>query len=205
MKVVDELSGYNHEVYESRFLVTQNRKFLCVASNTAVFRVVDIEEKKNRFVYGHGDMVLCLAVRDNFILTGSKDSSIKLWRFDFDNETNVGECTLLCTFRGHINEVTNISFSCNETFDFFYSVSSDNTLKKWPIPESVLTTTKPKLMNSALLSTIPHEKDINAVRVSRNNKLVATCSNDRYVKLFSSQDLKQIGEIKAHKRGVWDI
>lgn len=203
-KLVEELSGYNHEVYEAKFLIEQGKKFVCVAANTNNFRIFDLQTKQNKFVYGHGDMVISLVVKGKYILTGAKDSTVKLWEFSL-GEHNEAVTRLLCTFKGHINNVTSLAFSNAPVPDFFYSASADNTLKKWSIPSEVLETEKPKLMKAALYSIMPHTKDINAVRISRNSKLIGTASMDRYVKIFNSSDLSEVAAFKAHKGAIWDM
>lgn len=75
-------------------------------------------------------------------------------------------------------------------------------------------------ISQALRTTIPHEKDINCVRFSPNDKLVASASQDRLIKvafsifsslksiclqIFEAETLKPTMILRGHKRGVWDI
>lgn len=47
-------------------------------------------------------------------------------------------------------------------------------------------------------------QDINIVSININDELIATGSQDKTVKIWNSTDLKLIGELKGHKRGIWD-
>jgi len=64
---------------------------------------------------------------------------------------------------------------------------------------------KPRTISSAMA----HEKEINAVAVSPNDKLIASASQDRTIKLWSAPDLSPGGQpvatLRGHKRGVWSI
>jgi U3 small nucleolar RNA-associated protein 13 len=64
---------------------------------------------------------------------------------------------------------------------------------------------KPRTISSAMA----HEKEINAVAVSPNDKIIASASQDRTIKLWSAPDLSPGGQpvatLRGHKRGVWSI
>ena len=66
------------------------------------------------------------------------------------------------------------------------------------------------------LSTLKaHEKDINSLDVSPNDKLLASGSQDRTAKIYAIDyiptsagikgELRQVGTLKGHKRGVWTV
>lgn len=50
-----------------------------------------------------------------------------------------------------------------------------------------------------------HDKDINSVAVAPNDKLIASGSQDRLIKLWDPKDLSLIATLKGHKRGVWCV
>ncbi len=49
-----------------------------------------------------------------------------------------------------------------------------------------------------------HQKYINVVRVSPNDKLIASSSQDKTIKVWSSSDLLLQLTLTGHKKGVWD-
>ncbi len=78
----------------------------------------------------------------------------------------------------------------------------DSTVKLWKIKE------KPGL--KALEFTVgftikAHEKDINSLAVSPNDKLIISGSSDKTAKIWSSTDGTCLGVLRGHKRGVWCV
>jgi U3 small nucleolar RNA-associated protein 13 len=56
-------------------------------------------------------------------------------------------------------------------------------------------------------TVLAHEKDINSVAIAPNNKMIASCSQDKTVKLWQLQSgiLSPITTMRGHKRGVWCV
>ena len=55
------------------------------------------------------------------------------------------------------------------------------------------------------MTIMAHQKFINAVRVAPNDKLIATSSQDKSIKLWEAASLSLKGTLSGHKKGVWDI
>ena len=50
-----------------------------------------------------------------------------------------------------------------------------------------------------------HQKYINVVKVSPNDKLIASSSQDKTIKIWTSNNLMMSMTLNGHKKGVWDI
>ena len=50
-----------------------------------------------------------------------------------------------------------------------------------------------------------HQKYINSVRVSPNDKLIATSSQDKTINIWQAGALTLKKTLKGHKSGIWDI
>jgi U3 small nucleolar RNA-associated protein 13 len=81
------------------------------------------------------------------------------------------------------------------------TASQDKTLKVWDM--ATLEGNETKL--HARYTVHAHDKDINCVDVSINDKYIATASQDKLCKLWAAEDGKLLGTFKGHKRGVWCV
>lgn len=96
---------------------------------------------------------------------------------------------------------------------YFVSSSQDNSIKKWNLSEILHQDYHknpekyPIKVNEAEISEVAHQKYINVVRVSpgEKNKIIATASHDRSIKIWSANAFEIKITLKGHKRGVWDV
>ncbi|CAE6415165.1 unnamed protein product [Rhizoctonia solani] len=177
---------------------------------------------------GHTDIVLALCSAPNgWLASAGKDREVRIWEpiraplqeiddengMDEDGKEATGEvewtCVAICA--GHAESVGAVVFGgldANGVPSFLVTGSQDRTLKVWDL--SVLkgpTPSTPTKLKS-LTTVKAHEKDINALDVAPNGRLVATGSQDKTAKVFevgASHDLTPTGTLKGHKRGVWSV
>jgi U3 small nucleolar RNA-associated protein 13 len=95
---------------------------------------------------------------------------------------------------------------------FIVSGSKDRTLKLWSVasllalsPSSSSDSDSAPPSAVSTLSVLAHEKDINAVAVAPNDRLIATASADKTVRLWNAKDLSLAAVLRGHKRGVWAV
>jgi U3 small nucleolar RNA-associated protein 13 len=86
-ELVEELAGCNDLVMDLKFMKLANldderNNLLAVASNSDKMRLIDLRDRSNVFVVGHTDMLMCLDTREEFILSSSKDTTIKMWKVE---------------------------------------------------------------------------------------------------------------------------
>nr|XP_039264607.1 transducin beta-like protein 3 [Styela clava] len=193
------LVGYNDEVLDVRFFGPSD-SHIVVATNSPLVKVFDRKTSSCQLLSGHRDTVLCLDVfKDGLMLaSGSKDNSIRLWRMN----PETFKTTCIAVGRGHAHAVNTVSCSRIKQ-NFVVSGSQDQTLKIWAILETVDEDGKQLTSLKSKHSIKAHDKDINSVSVSPNDKLVATGSQDKTAKLWNVADGLQLGTFHGHKRGIW--
>ena len=54
-------------------------------------------------------------------------------------------------------------------------------------------------VNSAQMTTMAHQKSINVVKVSPNDKIIASCSKDKTIKIWNANDLSLKQTLTGHK------
>ncbi len=92
----------------------------------------------------------------------------------------------MAVFKGHTENISGVCFAPKNR-QFFASVGQDNTLKVWKLPELDQFDQE---VNSAQLTIMAHQKYINSVKISPNDKLIATSSQDKTIKIWDAKDLK---------------
>lgn len=155
-----------------------------VANNTNIIKVYSISSGQCQFLRGHKDIVLTLDTQNDWLVSGSKDNSIMLWK----RESDKPEIHLA----GHLQSVTGVCFSPAKFLVF--SVSEDNYLKLWD----------PKSSGSSLKSQLAHDKEIHSVHCSPNGAYLITSSRDKTAKIWDSETLDLVATLKGHKKSVWD-
>ncbi|KAI9223624.1 WD40-repeat-containing domain protein [Blastocladiella britannica] len=199
--------GYNDEVIDLAVAGDQG-KYLAVATNSAEIKLFDTETHDAEPFPGHEGVVFCLASsRDGAWLTsGSKDKTARVWAVATDDE---GRPTLThhATLMGHAEAVGAVAMSRKPTSSFAVTGSQDRTLKVWDLAAvmsaSATAQNAGPVVIRAKLTIKAHDKDINAVAVSPNDRLIATASQDKSCKVWAADTGALVHELKGHRRGVW--
>ncbi|XP_053694992.1 transducin beta-like protein 3 [Sabethes cyaneus] len=198
---VKQLAGFSDEILDL-ILFGKNNRFLGMATNSNDFKIYDTNTMNCQLVKGHTEIVLSLSANDRYILSSSKDNSIRLWSYD------ANKFLVQCVAIGlkHTNSVGSVSLS-KLSGKFCVSVSQDKCLKTWKIPEEFNNTSDDKEITrlNCSLTELAHEKDINSVCISPNDQLIATGSQDKTAKLWDVNTLHLIGVFRGHRRGIWAV
>lgn len=91
-----------------------------------VIKILDAEKDKDlRALTGHTNEILCLAMHPNgnFIASGSKDNTIRIWNINTGKEIKILE--------GHSDNINYISFSPDGRY--LASASDDKTVRVWDL------------------------------------------------------------------------
>lgn len=191
--------GFSDEILDVCF-VGENDDYLAVATNSNDLKIYNNQTMNCNLVQGHTDIILALTkspIAHNIFLSSSKDNSIRVWQLQKIENTGL---EVICVAVGskHTGSVGSIAFSQTSS-NFAVSVSQDTTLKIWEIPKTFTQSTQ---VLECLRTEIAHQKDINCVSVSPNDKIIATGSQDKTCKLWN-ENLELLGALRGHKRGIW--
>eukprot|EP01114_Cavostelium_apophysatum_P021718 TRINITY_DN7651_c0_g1_i2.p1 TRINITY_DN7651_c0_g1~~TRINITY_DN7651_c0_g1_i2.p1 ORF type:complete len:878 (-),score=259.44 TRINITY_DN7651_c0_g1_i2:6-2639(-) len=192
--------GFNDEIIDIKYL-DENGPRVAVATNSEEIRVYDTKTNASDVLAGHTALVLCLDSNANasLLASGSKDHAARVWTTSGDSF----RCMAVCT--GHTEPVTAVAFG-RKSAAVLFTASNDMTIKCWNIEDAISgESEETKEITAAVFSQKAHEKDINTLAVSPNDKLLASGSQDRTIKLWNTQNMKLIGTLSGHRRGVWCV
>lgn len=236
-----QLIGYNDEIVDATFLspnrasshgkATQHDSHLALATNSSLIRLYSTSSFDTRLLEGHTDIVLALdrGGDGHLLASGGKDRSARLWApFVSTPNRNTADwgygCVGIC--EGHAESVGAIALSRevsdgSETYPrFLFTGSQDRTIKMWDLTgvSPIWPGEDAEVIRCKSLTTQKaHEKDINALDVSPNDRLLVSGSQDRTAKIYAIEyvtgaagktargELKLVGTCKGHKRGVWAV
>lgn len=208
-----QLVGYNDEIVDLALVQTH---YLAVASNNSQLRIyrLDTQDRDHdvALVDGHSDMVLSIDTNGEWLVSGSKDHTARIWA-----RVNDGRHGWVClgVCEGHAESVGCVVFSKKEDAPFVITASQDRTVKLWDL--SVLTNDSRNVKLSSLLTLKIHDKDINSIDIAPNNALLVSGSQDRTAKVFRlhyvpprknakpTASLELLSTCRGHKRGVWSV
>jgi len=189
------------EIFDIK-LFFKEKQYVAIATNSTNIYIQEKETNKIYIIKGHEAIVLAIDVSPcgNYILSCSKDRTIRLWRVCTEgDDLNV---TCVGVGRGHTEAIgaaalcKKLNKYCVGGGAFAVSASKDKTLKKWSMP---LDDTDLDVISSVKA----HDKDINIVSIAPNDTLIATGSQDKTVKVWDN-NLSLRGTCVGHKRGIWD-
>lgn len=202
LSLQERLFGQHDEILDCAF-IGPNETHLAIAPNESEIRLLDIRSSSCQVLPGHRDTVLCLD-RDStgsWLASGSKDHEARIWKLEFSKEKVTSSCFAI--LKGHTGSVSAIALPRKKfltTPSFVITGSDDRTIKCWDM--STGTTTAPVTPRSKYTQKA-HDKDINSIDISPDDRLFATASQDRTIKIFNVEDGQVVGVLKGHRRGVF--
>ncbi|XP_076632877.1 transducin beta-like protein 3 isoform X1 [Colletes latitarsis] len=196
-----QLVGYSDEILDIVYL-GEDQSHIAVATNSCNIKLYKASNMNCELLYGHTDIVLSLATTPAnayLLISSAKDNSVRVWLMS--KETAKVSCIASAT--RHTASVGSIAISQMST-KFFASVSQDSCLKLWNLANALEVSGEACTLN-VVHTVLAHQKDINSVTISPNDKLIATGSQDKTAKLWSADDLQLLGVFNEHRRGVWCV
>ncbi|MCI4385087.1 hypothetical protein PGIGA_G00046290 [Pangasianodon gigas] len=201
LTVQQQFVGYNDDILDVRFLGKED-SHIVVATNSSQLKVFELATNSCQILYGHTDTVLSLDVFRKRCMFAScaKDNSVRVWKMDPVS----GHVQCVAQGHGHSNAVGSISCSRLKKA-FLVSGSQDCTIKTWDLPDILPGLGEEPAQLTARITEKAHDKDVNSVAVSPNDKLLASGSQDRTAKLWSLTDMSLLGVFRGHRRGIWCV
>jgi U3 small nucleolar RNA-associated protein 13 len=207
--------GFNGDIVDLAALPDNKR--VVVATNSAQLRLFDMNTFDAELITGHTNVVLSLDVSADgrFLVSSGKDNTVRFWQL---NPTP--RC--ICVCEGHSEAVGVTRFSRNipsiKNPLFAVSGSRDRTLKVWNCAaitalsdgeskdhSEARDSKTPVVPITTRITKVAHDKDINAIAIAPHDRLIASGSQDKTIKLWTSADLTLVATLKGHRRGVWAL
>lgn len=169
--------------------VSSNARYYASACADMKARLVDLSTGSPVRVLGeHSAAVTTVAFNsmNDYLATGSKDNSIKIWDNNLKNKASVA------TLTGHTKEVSAVKFSP----DGFYlaSVSLDNTVRLW--------NTK---TNQLVALAEPDGKSLTSIAWHPEGTKLFVAGNSGKIHVFEPETLKKLSEINASCGSILSI
>jgi U3 small nucleolar RNA-associated protein 13 len=136
LKRIKQIVGHNDEIIDLVY-VGPTESHLAIATNTEQIRLFNIDSFDNNIIYGHKDIVICLAKSfdGKFLISGSKDNSARLWKIDveaYEAEERIKGCGI-CV--GHTEAIGAVALP-NKSLKFCITGSQDRTVKYWDLSQA---------------------------------------------------------------------
>lgn len=222
-KLIKMYPGYCQELLDLKIL--KNSTSLDLTSNSNKFEFL-FSSNDNALKYyqlnkntestlikayeGHEDFIMNIEISGDYISTSSKDKTLRIWKNTSTSEQF--NCKCIAVLRGHSEVVNSSALMVKKGNKKVVSCGKDLSIKVWDfshIDESVILSNDeeyvpPVFIKESLYSEMAHSEEINLVKVSPNEKLIASGAYDKTIKIFSN-DLKLLGTITGHRRAITDI
>ena len=124
---------YLDEIIDIRFMSSNKHAVMC--SNSESLKLMDLETGNTEIQAGHTDIIMSVDRYKDFILTGAKDNTCRLWKYDATRQP-FDRIKCVAVFKGHAMSITSVSFSPKKGYQFVSS-SEDNTIKVWNVKQLI--------------------------------------------------------------------
>jgi U3 small nucleolar RNA-associated protein 13 len=200
LRLRKHLVGHLDEVIDLKYLASRQ---VVVITNSPQAQVLNLDDGDSRVLSGHREVILSgdVSCDGKLVATGSKDHTVCIW----ETSSGLFRCVGVCL--GHTQAVHALGFASRGP-NLLLSGSKDRTLKLWELPhfsgDAVPELASPTQINNALYTRLAHEKVINCVAFSPNDKLFASGSQDKTIKVWNREG-EEVATLQGHRRGVWAL
>jgi len=198
--------GENDRLYKGAYSVQlDERRVVCGLKDNTI-KIFDREDLSlQHTMVGHNGSVLCLQFHDDFVISGSSDSTVRAW------DINTGKCLCILPRSIHRDSVLHLVFREN----LLVTCSKDAALALWDISQ-LYTGDRTQGVKIPLIRQCvnAHNSAINGVDFDAYH--IVSASGDRYLKVWNIEnalvegsqetanafDWKPKHEMRGHTRGI---
>lgn len=149
------------------------------------FAIIKLKCDTNKIFYlqtltGHTGSVLCLQYDDKVIISGSSDSTVRVW------DVNTGE--MVNTLIHHCEAVLHLRFNNG----MMVTCSKDRSIAVWDMTSPSEITLRRVLVG--------HRAAVNVVDF--DEKYIVSASGDRTIKVWNTHNCEFVRTLNGHKRGI---
>ena len=199
---------YCQEILSLKWLDETCNNFV-FSSNDNLLKTYDIEKNKINMYEGHTDFIMSITVKDDLIVTSSKDNTLRIWKL---NKLNYDSIKCICILKGH-SESVNCSDIYTKKNNYLISGCKDGSIKLWDIKKikeqknNDIDKAEIFEIKESLSSKVVHDDEINSIKFSPNGKMMASGSYDKTINIFeiSNNNFNLVHKLVGHKKGVTDI
>ena len=205
---------YCQEILSLKWL-DENNNFFAFASNDNLLTIYDIEKNKINLYEGHTDFIMSITIKNDLIITSSKDNTMRIWKIFFKENNIYENIKCIGVLKGHSESVNCADFHIkkNNKDNLIISGCKDGSIKLWNYinPNDNINEGDDIIIeiNESLASKVIHDDEINAIKFAPNGKMFASASYDKTIKLFelnqTNNNFNVIHSLSGHKKGVTDI
>ena len=211
-EMVEIFPFYCQEILSLKWL-NDNCDFFAFASNDNLLKIYDIENNKINFFEGHTDFIMSITIKNNLIITSSKDNTMRIWGIIYNENNKFENIKCIGVLKGHSESVNcaDIHMKKNSKDNLVISGCKDGSIKLWNFNNNNDNNIINEILeiNESLASKAIHDDEINAIKFAPNGKIFASASYDKSIKLFelnpTNNNFNLIHTLSGHKKGVTDI
>ena len=194
---------YCQEILSVKYIPNEKNGNFLFSSNDNLLKYYNKKNNSIQIFEAHSDFIMNISIKENLIITSSKDNSIKIWKYSI-NEKGEIDLNLISVLLGHSETVnsTDIIIKKNKKL---ISCCKDGSIKLWNIEKIFEKENNDVIeIKESENSIISHKDEVNIIKYSPNEKLIVSGSYDKTIKIYSN-NLNLINTLTGHKRGVTDL